>query len=339
MSVTSATVFFTGPRQCVIRDLELAWPQPGQVLVQSQLSLISTGTELTLYSGDFPADSVWSRMARYPISVGYANIGVVQDVGPGVDTAWIGARVASRGKHATLNVLAPAEITRVPEGVSNEDAAFFTLVQTVMNGVRRSQVSWGEAVGIFGLGILGQLAVRFCRQSGAWPVFALDLSDGRLARLPQHDPGIQALNVGIGMDRVREAIASQTRSRMLDCGFEVTGLPQTIPDAMALLRKQGRFVLLSSPRGKIAFDFHDLCNSPSYTIIGTHGGSHPPVVTPANPWTRERHTEFFFDLVESGELEVASLLSRKVDSQEAPEIYRYLLEDRTRELAVAFAWM
>ncbi len=338
MSVTSSAVCFTGPRQCIVQERDLEWPQPGHVLVRSQLSLVSTGTELTLYAGDFPADSVWSRMARYPITVGYANIGLVQDVGAGVDPDWIGARVATRGRHATLNVLPVTETARVPTDLASEEAVFFTLAQTVMNGVRRSQVGWGETVAVFGMGILGQLAIRFCRLAGARPVFAIDLSDNRLARLPQGDPGIQALNASRGMDAVQAAILDQTRGRMVDCGFEVTGLPQTIPAAMALVRKQGRFVLLSSPRGKVDFDFHDLCNSPSYTIIGTHGGSHPPVATPDNPWTRERHTEFFFDLVADGELEVASLLTRKAEYREAPDIYHYLWQDRTRELATAFTW-
>ncbi len=338
MSVTSSAVYFTGPRQCIVQNLDLEWPQPGHVLVQSQLSLISTGTELTLYAGEFPAESVWARMARYPIAAGYANIGLVQDVGPDVDAGWKGVRVATRGRHATLNVLPATGIARVPAGLASEEAVFFTLAQTVMNGIRRSRVGWGESVAVSGMGILGQLAVRFCRLSGARPVFAIDLSDRRLRRLPQGDPGIQPLNASKGMEVVQQAIADKTRGRMVDCGFEVTGLPQTIPAAMALVRKQGRFVLLSSPRGKIDFDFHDLCNSPSYTIIGTHGGSHPPVATPDNPWTRERHTEFFFDLLADKELETASLLTRKADFREAPEIYRYLWEDRTRELGVAFTW-
>ncbi len=337
MTVSTPAVYFDGPRQCSVQEHALDWPVPGHALVQSQLSLISTGTELTLYGGAFPAQSVWARMARYPFTPGYANIGVVQDVGAGADPGWVGARVATRGSHRKLNVLGVDTLRRVPDALASEEAAFFTLAQTVMNGVRRAQVGWGEAVAVFGLGILGQLAVRFCRLCGARPVFGVDLAARRLALLPA-DAGIHPLDASLGIEAVYQAIATATRDRMVDCAFEVTGLPQTIPAAIRTLRRQGRFILLSSPRGKTEFDFHDLCNSPSYTIIGTHGGSHPAVETLHNPWTRERHTEFFFDLLQDGELDLTRLLTRKVHFRDAPAVYQSLWEARTEELGVGFTW-
>ena len=105
MTINTPAVFFDGPRQCSVREQELEWPLPGHVLVRSQLTLISTGTELTLYSGEFPAQSKWAGMARYPFTPGYANIGVVEDIGDGVDPGWMGTRVATRGRHQRLNVL------------------------------------------------------------------------------------------------------------------------------------------------------------------------------------------------------------------------------------------
>ncbi|MCE2467731.1 MAG: zinc-binding alcohol dehydrogenase [Caldilineaceae bacterium] len=337
MTTTTPAVFFDGPRQCSVRDQVLDWPLPGQVLVRSQLTLISTGTELTLYSGEFPEHSKWAGMARYPFTPGYANIGVVEDVGAGVDPDWLGTRVATRGRHSRLNVLGPDNLARVPDSIAGEEAAFFTLAQTVMNGVRRSRVGWGESVAVFGLGILGQLAVRFCRLCGARPVFGVDPAAKRRALLPA-DVGIQPVDASQGAEAVRQAIAAATRDRLVDCAFEVTGLPRTIPDSMSTVRRQGRFILLSSPRGKTKFDFHDLCNSPSYTIIGTHGGSHPPVATPDNPWTRERHTEFFFDLLLDGELDLSRLMTRKAHFSDAPAIYESLWEARTEELGVGFTW-
>ena len=337
MTLSTQAVYFDGPQQCSVQDCEIDWPLPGHVLVQSQLTLISTGTELTLYGGEFPSQSAWARMARYPFTPGYANIGVVQEVGAGVDPGWEGAQVATRGRHQQLNVLAADTLWRVPDSVPQEEAAFFTLAQTVMNGVRRAQVGWGDSVAVFGLGILGQLAVRFCRLCGAFPVLGVDLAPKRLELLPLA-AGIQPLDASDGTDVVYQAIADMTRGRMVDCAFEVTGLPQTIPDAIRTVRRQGRFILLSSPRGKTEFDFHDLCNSPSYTIIGTHGGSHPPVETPGNPWTRERHTEFFFDLLLAGELDLSGLLTRKAHYSEAPVIYESLWKARTEELGVGFTW-
>lgn len=337
MTISTPAVVFEAPQRAAVQERDLEWPQPGQALVRTQLSLISTGTELTLYGGEFSAGSRWADMARYPFIPGYANIGVVEAVGEGVDSAWLGARVASRGRHRRLNVLPPDQLARVPSEIASEEAAFFTLAQTVMNGVRRSRVGWGETAAVFGLGILGQLAVRFCRLCGARPVFAVDPAPLRRDLLPP-DAGIRPVDAGQGPDAVLQAIADGTRGRLADCAFEVTGLPQTIPDSIRTVRRQGRFILMSSPRGVTEFDFHDLCNSPSYTIIGTHGGSHPPVETPDNPWTRERHTEFFFDLLLDRELDLSRFMTRKFDFRDAPAAYQALWRQRTDELGVGLTW-
>lgn len=276
-------------------------------------------------------------MARYPFTPGYANVGLVQEVGAGVDPSWVGSRVANRGPHQALNVLDVNDIRRIPDSIASEDAAFFSLAQIVMNGVRRAQVGWGDAVAVFGLGLLGQLAVRFCRLCGARPVFGIDPAPRRLELLPK-DPGIHPVNAAAGASAVHQAIAETTRGRMVDCAFEVTGSPQTIPEAIRTVRRQGRFILLSSPRGKTEFDFHDLCNSPSYTIIGTHDGSHPPEETLNNPWTRDRHAEFFFELLADGELDFSKMVTRKVSYRQAPATYQLLWEARTQEMGVGFVW-
>jgi threonine dehydrogenase-like Zn-dependent dehydrogenase len=97
-------------------------------------------------------------------------------------------------------------------------------------------------------------------------------------------------------------------------------------------------VILSSPRGETRFDFHDLCNAPSFTIVGAHNNSHPAYETPGNPWTLLRHREIYFDLVADGELEVASLISHRVPHTEAPGVYDMLLADRTQALGVVLVW-
>ena len=98
-------------------------------------------------------------------------------------------------------------------------------------------------------------------------------------------------------------------------------------------------VILSSPRGAgTLFNFHDLCNRPSHTIIGAHISSHPPAETLATRWTQRRHAELFFDLIATGELHLDALVSHRVCYREAPVIYGALLEDRAQAMGVMLDW-
>ena len=328
------TVRFTAPETAIVEDRDVPEPGPNELLVETTRSLISTGTELTLYAGKYPEDSAWADYGSYPLVPGYSNVGRVIEIGADVEETYRDARVASWAGQTAYHTLTPEQCIVVPDGVEDEEAAFFAIAQIVMNGIRRGRVDWGETVAIFGLGLLGQFATRFCRIAGAWPVVAVDLADSRLSFLPD-DPGVVPVNA---TDADPAAIIEDETGGLADVVYEVTGLPDAIPDQFDCLRRLGRFVVLSSPRGETTFDFHDLCNSPSYEIIGAHQGSHPPVATPQTPWTKERHAALFFEFLQADQLDVASLITRRAAPADAPETYAHLLDRRTDELGVIFEW-
>ena len=214
-------------------------------------------------------------------------------------------------------------------------AAFSTLALVALNGVRRSRLIFGEAAAVYGLGLVGQLTARICRFAGAWPVIGIDLSAYRLGFLPE---GAGIVRVRADGD-VRAEVAEATAGRMADVVFEVTGNPDVIPTEFAVLHPQGRCVILSSPLSATkSFDFHDLCNGPSFTIIGAHNVSHPEHATRDNPWTMRRDTELFFDLLAGGAMDVAGLITRREPVQRAPEAYADLVRDRGREMGVVLTF-
>jgi 2-desacetyl-2-hydroxyethyl bacteriochlorophyllide A dehydrogenase len=330
------TVVFTKPREVIVADEDKPSPGEGQLLVRTSRSLISTGTELTIFSGDFPDDSAWSAYGSYPFHAGYSNVGRVEAVGPGVREGWAGKRVATNTFHAMYNVV-PIESAHpiLHDSIPDEQAAFFYLSCIVMNGVRRSGVGWGDSAVIYGAGILGQLAARFCRLCGARPVIVADIADARLGLLPE-DPAVVSVNPS--RDDVAATVEGATRGRMADVVFEVTGNQHLIAEEFKLLRRQGRFIVLSSPRGPAYFDFHDLCNDPSYTIIGAHVSSHPRQGELDLPWTVARNAELFFDLVADGELGIAPLITHRAPYADAERLYTMLLEDRSQAMGVILEW-
>jgi threonine dehydrogenase-like Zn-dependent dehydrogenase len=312
-------------------------PGLGEVTIENAVSLISTGTELTLLEAKTPPDSVWTRLTSFPCTPGYCSVGRVVAVGEGVDGGWLGARVSSRAwaGHARLMRAKEGELRRIHREIPDEQAAFCSIAEIVMNGVRRAAPQIGEAAVVFGLGLLGQLAARFLRLAGCRPVVAADVEESRLRVLPD-DPALLRLN-----PRREDPVAfvrRHSRGRLADLAFEVTGAESLIPDEFAVLREQGRFVVLSSPRGKTAFDFHDLCNRTSVTIIGAHVFSTPERETPATPWTARRNAELFVDLVADGELDMRPLISHRESGLHAPALYRQLIADRGQAMGVLLDW-
>lgn len=340
---TNPTLVF--PRLGQVEIITHVVPQPPDehLLIRTDCTLISTGTELTVLQADYPADSEWAK-TTFPFVPGYNNIGRVVDVGrgvpavpgvPGTSADWVGRRVATYGVHARYTVAHHTAARPLPDSIPAEQAAFFTIAEIVLNGLRRAHLTWGESVAVFGVGLLGQLAVRIARRAGARPVFAIDTAVSRLERLPD-DGGI--IRIHPPTQDVDQVVHTHTRGRKVDVVVELTGVPDLIPRQFAVLRRQGRFVVLSSPRGKTQFSFNDLCNAPSITIIGAHNHSHPKFETPDHPWTRQRHAELFFDWLAAGEIDVTPLISHRERFERAPELYRMLCADRSTAMGVVLDW-
>ena len=329
------TVVFTGPGQVTLEESPMPVAGPGQMLIRTTKTLISTGTELTIFSGEFPKGSAWDGYGQYPFKAGYSNVGEVVEVGEGVDYSWLGKKVGCSAPHCAFHVKRPEGVIELPEGIPDEQAAFHALAGIVMNGVRRSRVNWGESVVIYGLGLLGQLAARFCALNGARPVIGVDVSTDRIAMLPQ----VRYLHGLHGAEcNVPEKVKGLTKERMADIVFEVTGNQQLINKEFELLKPQGRFVLLSSPRGATMFDFHDNCNFLSYEIIGAHVCSQPKVETPYNPWTGEHNRELFFRHIADGDIDVGSLITHREPGERGPEVFGELLADRSKAMGVILDW-
>src|SRR4029450_10167021 len=82
--VLARAVHFVAPRRVEVRDVDLPAPAEGQVLVATEWSGISSGTELLAYRGeidpDLPLDDTLGTLAgtfAYPFRYGYSAVGRV----------------------------------------------------------------------------------------------------------------------------------------------------------------------------------------------------------------------------------------------------------------------
>lgn len=325
------TVVFKKQRHVVVENQPVPVPKSGEVLIRTHCSLISIGTELSILDVDEGNGETWREMQQFPFLPGYDNVGTVISVGDGVETSWIGKRVVSWGTHGAYVTVDVNDCWPILREVSDHEAAFLVLFHVAANGLRRSGLVLGESAVVFGLGIIGQLTAQLCHLAGTRPVIGVDSIPQRVELLLNEN---SIAGIVAGEYPLMTAVSERTRGRMADVVFELTGNASLIPQECEILRDQGRLVIVSSPRSKTHFDFHDHCNRRSISIIGAHNWSHPTCATPDQPWTMARHAELFFDLIANQDLDVKSMITHQIPVEEAPSLYEQLLQDRGEALGV-----
>src|SRR5712692_3489944 len=94
------------PFKVAVREVELPPPAPNQVLVATEASAVSPGTELAVYTGTHqwlkdPNLPDW----KFPFRPGYSAAGTVAAVGSDVQGWKAGDRVSFPGNHASAELL------------------------------------------------------------------------------------------------------------------------------------------------------------------------------------------------------------------------------------------
>lgn len=189
----------------VLNVVEVERPVPGQgeVLVRVKATGINPG-EASIRKGLL--HDLWP--ATFPSGQGSDLAGVVEEVGPGVDSVAVGDEVIGwtdrRASQAELVVAAAEHITPKPAGVPWEVAgALFVVGVTAYATVRAVGVSSGDTVVVSGAaGGVGSIAVQLAARAGATVIGLAGEHNHRW--LTEH--GVMPLAYGEGVaDRVREA--------------------------------------------------------------------------------------------------------------------------------------
>src|SRR5262245_62752217 len=94
------------PYQVEVREVELLDPAPNQILVKTEVSAVSPGTELAVWTGTHqwlqdPSMPDW----KFPFRSGYSAAGTIAAVGADI-TGWkAGDRISYPGNHASAELL------------------------------------------------------------------------------------------------------------------------------------------------------------------------------------------------------------------------------------------
>lgn len=237
---TTRSVLFQAPYQIRVLTEPASPPRAGELLVRTLVSAISPGTEMLFYRGQAPAtlsvDATIPALAgalTYPLRYGYACAGQVQDVGAGVDPAWLGRRVFAFHPHASHFVITPEQAIPAPDGLSLEQIALLPNMETAVNFVMDGQPLIGERVAVIGQGVVGLLTTALLARFPLERLLAVD-------RLPARRE--LARSFGAHAALTAEDAAAQL-AQVADLVYEVSGNPAALDLAIGLAGFAGRVVV------------------------------------------------------------------------------------------------
>jgi predicted dehydrogenase/threonine dehydrogenase-like Zn-dependent dehydrogenase len=334
--------------------------RPGHILIATAESLVSAGTERMLL--DFgkagwiakarqqpekvkqvlekmqtdgvlaTVDAVFNKLDE-PMPLGYCNAGVVLEVGPGIKDIVPGDRVASNGSHAEI-VCVPGNLcVKIPQNVSSEHAAFTVLGSIALQSIRLARPDLGEKFIVFGLGLVGLLAVQLLRANGC-SVLAVDMNEKRLelarkfgaqvVNASDNDPvaAASAFSSGKGVDGVIIAASAK--------GDDI------IHQAAQSCRKRARIVLVGVvDLNLLRSDFYE--KEISFQVSCSYGpGRYDESYELSGHdypfgyvrWTEQRNMEAVLEAISNGSLDIESLISERIDFENIADEYDRILHEK-----------
>ena len=339
MPETARRVIFPEVNKAVWETVDLPdTVGPTEVLVRAVRTLVSAGTEIAIYSGaHIGYRTPGARYPRLPFRPGYAFAGIVEAVGADVTAYKQGDRVTGGMNHQDFVVVdtARSDMNLIPDGVSFEQACLARLSVISLQGVRLSHIALGEHVAVFGQGLIGQLARQYALISGAASIIAVDMIDARLEVARSH--GATHV-VNPSRDDLAATIAAATGDRGVDVAIEATGNPSVTNDALQVVARMGRVVLLGSPRGRLEIDIYRDVHGKGVSLIGAHNNTTPASGNAFHRWTQSEHRQLALELMRQGRLHADGLLSHHIPAAEALPIWDALTHHQQDYLGVIIVW-
>jgi L-iditol 2-dehydrogenase len=306
------------------REVEKPLPGPGELLVRVEACGIC-GTDRHLFLGEFPSTP--------PVTLGHEFSGIVEALGDGVSDFTIGMRVTGdpniacgrcsqcrKGKvnlceklqaigihrdggFADYVVMPQNQAFELPASLDPLHGAFCEPLACSLHGVDLAEIGTGDSVVVLGGGVIGLLVVQLARLAGASRVVLV-------TRHPEKRALAETLGATATLDPtgVDPIAAIRGDDGLLPGGADVViecaGVRETIEQSTRMARNGGTVVILGvMPQGvKTEFEPFDILFR-ELKVIGSF----------LNPFTHRRAA----DLIASGAIKVAPLISRTVGMDEA----------------------
>lgn len=296
----TAAVVFDTPGMLAVRHLTLTDPDSSDVVVKSQFSGISSGTEKMLYEGTMPA---FPGM-QYPLVPGYETVGTVVEAGP-TSGRMVGDQVFVPGASCyrdaaglfgatAARLVVPGARTVQTRFENQEEAALLALAATAHHAVRRSR---RPASLVVGHGVLGRLIARILIATGNPPPTVWETVAARRS----------------GARDYRAIDPAEDRDQRHDAIIDASGDVTVVDTAIGRLNRHGELVLAGFYGRRVGFDFPAAFMKEVSIAIAAE-------FNPAD-------LQAVLALVSEGRLSLAGLITHRSAPSDAASAYRTAFND------------
>jgi 2-desacetyl-2-hydroxyethyl bacteriochlorophyllide A dehydrogenase len=307
-------LLFVAPQQVGVTAVEVGEPSPGELLVRTLWSGISTGTELLAYRGlidpDLPLDERIGSLGgtfRYPFAYGYSCVGVVEDSRGAVQT---GSLVFAFHPHQDRFVVAETDTVLLTPQTDLRSATLLPLVETALQITLDAGPVAHEQVVVVGLGAVGVLTSLLLQRAGARVIAAEPMPDRR------------AVAERLGVTAVApEELPARLPTQGVPLLVELSGAPGALSDGLALLAHEGT-ALVGSWYGAqpVPLPLGAAFHRRRLTIRSTQVSTIPAWLAPR--WDIPRRRRAARDLLD--ELPLSAFPATEIAFEDAPSAYEAL---------------
>lgn len=338
----------------ILEEVPVPQVKSGYVLIKTSKTLVSLGTERMLVEfgkanlidkarqqpdrvkqvldkiktdGLQPTlEAVFNKLNQ-PLPLGYCNVGRVVAVGKGVTEFVVGDRVASNGNHAEYVCVPKNLVAKIPDNVSDEEAAFTVIGSIGLEGIRLLKPELGETIVVIGLGLIGLIVSQLLVSNGC-KVIGVDFDQQKVDLASKK--GILAINPSRG-DNPIQFVEENTNGIGAD-GVIITASSKSddiIHEACEMSRKRGRIVLIGVIgmnmrrddfyKKELSFQVSCSYGAGRYDEEYENKGHDYPIAYVR--WTEKRNFEAILFSISHKLLDVKSLITEEVDLNDYNLIY------------------
>lgn len=317
----------TGTFEARLDTVELKEPGPDDVLIRTEYSFVSNGTESNVHRGAYPETPY-----DFPIMIGYQAVGRVEHVGNDVRDIHIGDRVFTRrnqvlnitralgGTHAQTLCSPADEILHVPTAVDSVEASALVIAQVGYNGAQRLPEINNTKLLVLGDGLIGQFTAQAALARG-FSVLLLGHHTLRLALAKKAAPSLITVN---SRERGWEKALDGFFGNQWPMAIDSVGSRATIEFCMKRLARFGHFAILGWQGGDQTVPVHAALTK-ELTVHFPSG-------------VRRERMEATLQLIKSGKLKVKPLITHSFKCAQFPEACQLIASADKDYLGIVIDW-